>query len=388
MAHIEGHTHDSFAPVRDALARNLDAGIEVGASIVVNIDGEDVVDIWGGHTDAERTDPWREDTIVTVWSTTKTIVALAALMVIDRGLLDPYAPVAAYWPEFAANGKERIEVRHLLSHTSGVPAWEQPFVTEDAFDLTASTARLATQPTWWEPGSASGYHASNYGHLIGELIRRTTGLSLKEFVAQEIAGPLGADFQIGLKSEDRGRVARMLPPNAPRAFSLDDIDPQSVLYRTIVGSVGDPEIANTEAWYDADFGAVNGHGNARSVARILSVIPLGGIVDGVRLLRPDTIELIFQEQAAGTDLFLGIPMRWGIGFALPEPDGVPFVPSGKVCFWGGWGGSLAILDLERRVTITYMMNQMQTGVIGSEVSAAYCAIIDECLQTAGNTLAV
>ena len=388
MAHIEGHIDEDFAPVRESLEANLDAGVEVGASIVVNVDGENVVDIWGGHKDAERTDPWQEDTIVTVWSTSKTVVGLAGLMLIDRGLVDPYAPVAAYWPEFAANGKERVEVRHLLSHTSGVPAWEQPFAAEDTFDFAGAAARLATQPSWWEPGSASGYHASNFGHLTGELVRRVTGQGFKEFVAQEIAGPVGADFQIGLKPEDRARVAQMLPPTGPAALPMDDIDTESVFYRTMTGSIVDPSIANTEGWYNADIGAINGHGNARSVARILSAIALGGETGGVRLLSPETIDLIFQEQAHGTDLFLGIPLRWGIGFGLPESEGVPFVPAGKVCFWGGWGGSLIIMDLDRRVTISYMMNQMQPGVIGSEVSAAYCAVIDECLQAAGRPVVV
>ncbi|MEU6701401.1 serine hydrolase [Pseudonocardia sp. NPDC046786] len=134
-------------------------------------------------------------------------------------------------------------------------------------------------------------------------------------------------------------------------------------------------MANTTGWFDAAIGAANGHGNARSVARMLSAVALGGTSNGVRLLGPDTIDLIFREQAHGTDLFLGLPLRWGIGFGLPEPDGVPFVPAGRVCFWGGWGGSLIIMDLDRRMTISYAMNQMQPGVIGSEVSARYCEII-------------
>ncbi|MGE3254156.1 serine hydrolase, partial [Pseudonocardia sp.] len=144
--------------------------------------------------------------------------------------------------------------------------------------------------------------------------------------------------------------------------------------------------ANTPGWLRADIGAANGHGNARSVARILSALALGGETNGVRLLRPETIELIFEEQAHGPDLFLGLPLRWGIGYGLPEPDGVPFVPAGKVCFWGGWGGSLIIMDLERRTTISYVMNQMQPGVIGSEVSAAYCAVIARCLAAEPATL--
>lgn len=378
MAEVYGYTTEQYREVREALAANLDSGVEVGAGIVVNVDGADAVDIWGGHRDAERTLPWTEDTIVTVWSTTKTITSLAALMLIDRGLLDAFAPVAEYWPEFATNGKDSVQVRHLLSHTSGVSAWEQPFAVEDSYDFATAAGRLAAQAPWWEPGTASGYHASNYGHLVGELVRRVSGKSLKDFVAEEIAGPVGADFQIGAKEQDWGRIATMLPPVDTAAAEMPEPDPESVFYKTFIGSVTDPTIANTPGWYRADIGAVNGHGNARSVARIMSALALGGQTNGVRLLRPETIELIFAEQAHGPDLFLGLPLRWGIGYGLPEPEGVPFVPAGKVCFWGGWGGSLIIMDLDRRMTISYMMNQMQPGVIGSAVSAAYCEVIARC----------
>ncbi|MGE3254794.1 serine hydrolase domain-containing protein, partial [Pseudonocardia sp.] len=283
MAVVHGHVTPRFEEVRAALAANLDAGVEVGAGIVVNVDGTDVVDIWGGHRDAERTLPWTEDTIVTVWSITKTVTSLAALMLVDRGLLDPFAPVASYWPEFAAAGKDRVEVRHLLGHTSGVSAWERPFAPEDPFDVAAATAKLAAQAPWWEPGTASGYHASNYGHLVGELVRRVSGRSLREFVAAEIAAPTGADFQIGAREQDRDRIATILPPVAPPP-AMPEPDPDSVFVKTLSGSYTDPRVANTPGWLRADIGAANGHGNARSVARILSALALGGETNGVRLL--------------------------------------------------------------------------------------------------------
>ncbi|MFI5952862.1 serine hydrolase domain-containing protein [Cryptosporangium sp. NPDC051539] len=385
MTEVHGHVTDGFSAVSDALAKNLADGVEVGASLVVNIDGENVVDLWGGHRDAARTQPWTEDTIVTIWSSTKTVTSLAALMLVDRGLLDPYERVSRYWPEFAANGKESVEVRHLLSHTSGVSAWEQPFAAEDSYDVAAATARLAAQPPWWKPGTASGYHASNFGHLVGELVRRVSGRSLTDFVAEEIAGPVGADFRIGARPADRERIATMLAPTAAAAAPADlpAPDPDSVFFKTLTGSFQDPAIANTPQWLAAENGACNGHGNAHSVARIMSALALGGVTGGVRLLRPETIELIFDEQAHGIDLFLGIPLRWGIGYALPEPEGTSFVPAGKVCFWGGWGGSLVIMDLDRRMTISYLMNQMQPGVIGSAVSAGYCEVIAACAAAAG-----
>lgn len=381
MAAVAGHATEQFGELREALATNIADGVEVGASLVVDVDGDTVVDLWGGYRDAARTLPWTEDTIVNVWSTTKAVTALAALVLVDRGQLDPFAPVAAYWPEFAAHGKEHVEVRHLLSHTSGVSGWEQPFAPEDVYDLAASTSRLAAQAPWWEPGTASGYHATSYGHLVGEVVRRVSGRSLGAFVAEEIAGPLGADFRLGADEADTDRIAEIVPPPPAPAAASDAPapDPRSVAVRTFLGSVVDPTLPNTAAWRAAELGAVNGHGNARSVARMLSPVARGGEVDGVRLLRPETIELIFREQAHGPDLFLGIPLRWGIGFGLPEAEGVPFVRDGRLCFWGGWGGSLIIMDLERRTTISYMMNRMQPGVIGSEVSAAYCAIIERAM---------
>ncbi len=378
MADVQGTCDARFEPVRDALAAQLDSGNELGASITVDAGGQTVADLWGGWCDAGRTRPWAENTITNVWSTTKTVTNLAALMLADRGLLDPYAPVAKYWPEFAANGKERIEVRHILSHTSGVSGWGAPFSTEDMYDWDGATRRHAGQAPWWEPGTASGYHAQNQGHLVGELVRRLTGQHLKTCVAQEIAGPLGADFQIGAREADWDRIAPVTPP-PPLPFDLASMDPGSPVYKTFTGPVADAAAANTPAWRQADLGALNGHGNARSVARILSALALGGVVDGVRLLSPDTIALIFDEQSHGPDLVLGVPLRFGIGYALPETETVPYAPQGRACYWGGWGGSVIIADLDTGTTISYMMNKMAPGVIGSDRSEVYVRTILDCL---------
>ncbi|HKR70494.1 MAG TPA: serine hydrolase domain-containing protein [Streptosporangiaceae bacterium] len=367
---VKGNCSARFQGVRDALADKLASGDELGASIVINIDGEIVADMWGGFRDEARTVPWTEDTITNVWSTTKTITNLAALMLVDRGQLDVYAPIARYWPEYGANGKQDIEVRHLLSHTSGVSGWEQPFLIEDMYDWEKSTSQLASQAPWWEPGSASGYHGLNQGHMVGEIIRRITGKSLKQFVAQEIAGPLGADFQIGALEQDWERIADVVPP-PPLPFDMDAIDLQSPAFKTLTGPVADAAAANTAGWRNADMGAINGHGNARSVARIMSALALGGEVDGVRLLGPGTIDLIFEEQSNGVDLVLGVPLRFGIGYGLPILETVPYLPDDRICFWGGWGGSVIAMDLDRRMTISYMMNKMGAGVIGSDRSEAY-----------------
>jgi len=378
MAEVSGTCDARFAPVRDALAEQLERD-ELGASVVLDVDGEAVVDIWGGWCDTERRRPWERDTITNVWSTTKTVTNLAALMLIDRGQLDAYAPVADYWPEFAANGKEAIEVRHILSHTSGVSGWDPPFTVEDMYDWTASTERLAAQAPWWEPGTASGYHANNQGHLVGELVRRITGTPLKRFVADEIAGPLGADFQIGAAESDWPRIAPVVPP-PPLPIDLATLPPDSPMYKTFTGPVADANNANTAGWRRADLGALNGHANARSVARIIRALSLDGSVDGTRLLSPETIELIFDEQSHGSDLVLGVPLRFGIGYALPETETLPYLHQGRCCYWGGWGGSVIIADLDRRVTIAYMMNNMAPGIIGSDRAEAYVRAVYACFD--------
>ena len=370
MAELLGKCDDRFDGLRTALARNLESGEELGASLVLDIDGEIVVDLWGGFCDEARTVPWSEQTITNVWSSTKTVTSLAALMLVDRGELDVDAPVGRYWPEFAAQGKQDVLVRHVMSHASGVSGLDQPAVTEDLYDWPAATSRMAAQAPWWPPGSASGYHALNYGHLVGEVVRRISGKTLKQFVAEEIAGPLGADFQIGAAESDWGRIADVVPP-PPLPFDFAALDPASPAVRTLTGPLVPAEVANTPGWRRADIGAANGHGNARSVARIMSVLARGGEIDGVRLLDQDTIETIFKEQTNGIDLVLGVPLRFGIGYGLPQRDSMPWIPPEKICFWGGWGGSVIAMDLGRRMTISYMMNKMGAGIVGSDRCTEY-----------------
>jgi CubicO group peptidase (beta-lactamase class C family) len=380
MADLHGRCDERFGAVREELARNLDSGEELGASLVVDIDGDLVIDLWGGFRDEARTVPWTEHTITNVWSTTKTVTSLAALMLVDRGQLDVDTPVSAYWPEFAAAGKQDVLIRHLLSHASGVSGLDQPAVTEDLYDWAKATSRMAAQAPWWEPGTASGYHALNYGHLVGEVVRRVTGMTLKQFVADEIAGPLGADFQIGAAERDWDRIADVVPP-PPLAIDLAALPADSPAVRTLTGPVVEAQVANTPGWRCADLGAVNGHGNARSVARVMSVVARGGEVDGVRLLGRDTIDLIFREQQNGPDLVLGVPLRFGIGYGLPRADLLPWIPEERICFWGGWGGSMILMDVGRRATISYMMNKMGAGIIGSDRATAYGQAIYDALTT-------
>lgn len=380
---LAGHCDPRFADLAAALADEINTGGELGAAIAIDIDGETVVDMWGGYVDRAKTRQWNRDTIVNVFSSTKNITALAALLLIDRGQLDPYAPVCRYWPEFATNGKQDVQVRHVLSHTSGVSGWDMPFTLEDIYDWDKSTAQLAAQAPWWQPGTASGYHALTSGHLVGELVRRITGRTLKEFVRQEIAEPLGADMQIGARPEDDSRVAELIPP-PPLDVPLDAVPADHPMRKTFALMTPNAEAAltaQTIAWRRADIGSANGHGNARSLVRSLAAISLGGSAYGVQLLRPETIDLIFQEQADGIDLVMCMPARWGIGFALPKPEAVPDIPTGRICFWGGWGGSMAVMDLDRRMTFSYVMNKMgQVTSAGSDRTQKYTRLIYQTMR--------
>ncbi|WP_327699502.1 serine hydrolase domain-containing protein [Streptomyces sp. NBC_00459] len=348
MVETSGTCTDQFAPVREALAASLDDK-DVGASVAVFLDGEPVVDLWGGHIDEARTVPWERDTIINTWSTTKTMTALSALVLADRGDLDLDAPVARYWPEFAANGKDDVLVRHLLGHTAGLPTWDEPMTVEDLYDWPTATARLAAQAPAWKPGTEGGYHAITYGYLVGEVVRRVTGRTLGAFFAEEIAGPLGADFHIGLSAEHDHRVAPVIPP--PRR----PLDPDRALSADRPGNPPlPPRTANTEAWRRAGIPAVNGHGNARSVAAVQSVLACGGTARGVRLLSEAGCERALEEQFAGTDSVLGMPMRWGMGYGL----GGGQLPNPRTCSWGGWGGSMVLVDMDARLTVAYVMNRM------------------------------
>jgi CubicO group peptidase (beta-lactamase class C family) len=375
---LGGKCSARFEPLRELFAAKLESGEDLGASLAVNVGGEMVVNLWGGWADEARTVPWAENTITVVFSTTKTMAALAALVLVERGRLDLDANVARYWPEFAARGKEEIKVRHLLSHTSGVSGWDPPVTFQDVYDWDRSTAMLAAQAPWWEPGTASGYHAFTYGHLIGEVIRRITGQRLGAFFAAEVAGPLGADFYIGLPPSEFPRVANVVATQWPPT-DLTRFDPNGPAFKTFTGPNLDLniELCCTERWRRAEIGAGNGHGNARSVARIQSVVACGGEVDGVRLLSPRTIERIFEVQYNGIDLVTGMHVRMGIGYGLlPFPEVLAFLPEGRLAAWGGAGGSLVIADVDRRMTFAYVMNKMVPSAVGPVAEALVKRLYD------------
>ncbi len=378
MTDVQGHCDDRFAPVRDAFADAFARGEERGACAYVTIDGEPVVDIWAGVATDDGA-PWERDTIVNVWSTTKTMAGLCVLMLADRGEVDLHAPVATYWPEFAANGKEGVLVSHVMSHTAGVSGFEPAIAPTDLYDWDAVCTGLAAQEPWWEPGTQSGYHAITQGYLQGEIVRRVTGRSIGTFFREEVAGPLGADFHIGLPASEDERVADMIPPPPAGLEALAAVyDPGGIAVRTLLSCPVDATEPRTRDWRGAEIPAAGGTGNARSVGRIHSALACGGEVDGVRLLSEAGVERILEEQSHTDDLVLGLKIRFGMGFGLIN-ESIPLSPSPRAFFWGGYGGSLALTDLDRRMTVTYVMNKMSSGMAGdlrgaAVVFAAYAAL--------------
>ncbi len=361
MTEIHGTCDERFAAVQEAFAKNFDGGLERGACFAAHLDGEPIVDLWAGTRDAAGEQPWERDTIVNVYSTTKAMAAITTLRLVDRGELDLDAPVSSVWPEFAANGKESVLVRHLLSHTSGLSGWQEPVAIEDLYDWDRTCGLLAAQAPWWEPGTESGYHAITQGFLLGEVVRRVTGRTLGTVFREEIAEPLGVDFHIGLDEQHEPRLGELVPPEQSLASGV--LDEGSVAGRTLGNPVMRGDIANTRGWRAAEIPAANGQGNARAVATVAGTLACGGTRDGVEVLSERTLDLILEEQCHRQDLVLGVPIRWGLGFGL-RSDVIPLAPSERMFFWGGWGGSLVVVDRDERLGFSYVMNKMGEGTLG------------------------
>ncbi|HET8604981.1 MAG TPA: serine hydrolase domain-containing protein [Marmoricola sp.] len=376
-AALHGTCDPDFERLRDLLADNLADGTEAGASLAVVRDGETVVDLWGGE--ARPGEPWREDTIVQVWSVTKVMAALTTLVLADRGLIDLDAPVSSYWPAFRTR---EVLVRHLLAHTSGMAGWSEALDVAGLLDLERSEAMLAEQEPWWQPGTASGYHMVSYGHLLDGLVRAATGVPLADQFRTLVAEPLGADFHLGVPENALPRCADLVPPETS-GIDPKALPPGNFLLPTVTNPLLDVRaLCNTEPWRRVSVAGANGHGNARSIARVQSAVSHGGEVDGVRLLSKETLDRIFDVQAEGPDLVLLVPVRFGIGYALPEPASAPAVPEGRVCWWTGYGGAVVVNDLDRRTTVAYAMNRMVPHYTSSPRTDGYLRTAFGCLEGA------
>jgi CubicO group peptidase (beta-lactamase class C family) len=475
---IQGLCEPRFEAVKDAFTRNFEEGMEVGASFAVTINGEYVIDIWGGFKDKSKTQPWKKDTICNVYSTTKVPTVLCTMMCVDRGLLDLDEKVAKYWPEFGQNGKENILVRQILSHTSGLAGIEETIPFNTYYDWDKITSLLAAQKPWWEPGTKSGYHSITHGFLLGELVKRVTGKTLGKFFKEEIADPLNIDFHIGLAEDFVPRVTKLIPdrpimeyvsltmsavfkignkseivkkeieslekrvmldfgdedqfaiiisngkisfkpgkinnPDCSFTASKDragamnwifsslneepdyisknlkmegnpeDLDQIKKLFELFalearrLGTVGLKMALNPCGLRDrsgdrefqaAESPASNGHGNARSVVKIASIIACEGELDGLRFISQETLEKILEEQIYGRDLVMPYPLRWGLGVGLPTKERPR--PNPRTCFWGGMGGSAIIMDLDAHIGIGYVMNQMRNQTLQETAANKY-----------------
>ncbi|GGN43324.1 serine hydrolase [Streptomyces kronopolitis] len=357
MAQVHGTCTEQFTELRSLLQASLERGDDAGASVAVCLDGTMVVDLWGGHLDAGRKSPWQADTLVTTWSVAKTMTALCALVLADHRTIGFDDPVARYWPQFAAAGKGEVLVRHILGHTAGLPDWDQPLSTDDLYDWEKATESLARQPPRWKPGTTSGYHALTQGFLLGEIIRRTTGMSPGAFFASTLAQPLGADFHFSIGEADDHRIAPLLPHTTPPpgpSGAPNCMPP--VQLRTLVT----PQDTWAEGWRRAEIPAAAGWGNARSIARLQALLACGGALDGHRLFSETTADAALAEESNQTDLVLGSHVRFGRGFGLTTPDLADVLPNPRTCWWDGWGGSVAVTDLDARLSIAYAMNQMRS----------------------------
>ncbi|MFD7375793.1 serine hydrolase domain-containing protein [Streptomyces mirabilis] len=360
---VHGHCDARFAAVRTAFEENFRDRDELGAAVTVTLDGETMVDLWGGWADAARTRLWERETLVNVWSTSKGPTALCAHILADRGLLDFDAPVAAYWPEFAAAGKESVLVRHLLSHRAGLAGLREPHDLAQLCDWELTVERLAAQEPWWEPGTRSGYHALTFGHLVGEVVRRVSGLRPGAFLEREVTGPLGIDFTIGLPEKEAERAAELVHPrvasSSEQAAIFAQLAPAAVaaLANPLVGAAE----ANTARWRAAEIPAANGHGTARAVAALYGIFAGRGAYGSRQVLSPEAAERVREGQGSCRDLVLGAGFEHetetGLGLWLSGPNG-SYGPNPRAFGHDGFGGSCGLADPESGLSLGYVMNRM------------------------------
>ena len=384
MTSVHGDTAPGFEPVRDAFADNFESGREVGAAFAAYHRGRKVVDLWGGIADEATGRPWQPDSIVLVFSSTKGATALCANMLAERGALDMDAPVARYWPEFAQGGKAEIPVKYLLSHQAGLAWIDGEMSLEEALSWDPVVAALAKQVPHWEPGMQHGYHATTYGWLVGEVIRRVTGIPVGRFFREEVAEPLELDFWIGLPEAEEPRVVPVIPFELPEDRELKEmmeafLGPDSSLGKALVapgGAFTEQAVWNSRAMRAAEVPAANGVTDARSLARMYA--SMIGETDGIRIIGPDQLERATTQITTGPNtVLLDLDVQFGLGFMVPSD----LVALGGPRSFGhfGAGGSVGWADPDASLAVGYVMNRMDIGLAGdvrstSLVGAAHEAV--------------
>jgi CubicO group peptidase (beta-lactamase class C family) len=361
--HLSGVCDEAFLPVVEAFAANYELEEEIGSAASIVVDGKSVVDVWAGHRDAAASKPWERDTIVCMMSVAKGIAGMSFNMLIDRGLVDPEAPVARYWPEFAQNGKEGVLVRHVLDHTAGLPVVLDPLWPGAIFDCDAIVAALEKQAPLWEPGTTAAYHIHTQGNILGEIVRRITGKRFAKFIADEVPAPLALDYQIGgLSQADQARCADLVPTIAGTILARRDDDPDSLIAKGFTQHPKDDmgAILNSVGWRTAEIASANGHGTARSVARIYGAIARGGDIDGVHLMSAKTIADMITEQHNQTEKMQARPYHQGRGVLLNTPSSVWMGPNMRSFGHHGFGGSIGMGDPDAKIGFAYACNKMHS----------------------------
>jgi CubicO group peptidase (beta-lactamase class C family) len=361
---VRGAVQAGWEGVRDAFVTNFRDRDEVGAAVCVYVDGAPVVDMWGGLADRIAGKPWQDNTIVCVFSSTKGVTAIGANLAIERGLLDPDAPVSKYWPEFAANGKDAVTVRQVLSHRAGLPLVEDELTLDEALRWEPVVEALAAQAPIWEPGSRHGYHMRTYGWLVGEILRRVTGRSPGTYLREDVTEPLGVDFWVGLPESEEPRVARLVPPATTPRDALASFGDSLLLGRVLANPGGHfdyDEMWNTRALHAAELPSSNGIGDARALARLYASC-IGDGVDGRRTLSDDTIAAAITVQSKGPDAVLMIESCFGLGFMLGRSFGAANPPT--AFGHAGAGGSVAFADPSSGLAFAYVMNDLRFDPAG------------------------
>ena len=384
---VEGFCDPAFAEVKDEFARNFEARGEAGASVCISVKGETVVDLWGGVADKASGDPWREDTVSIVFSCSKAATALCAHMLIDRGELELHAPVAKYWPEFAKNGKEKTTVQMMLNHESAVPALREPVRPGGFLDWDYMIGRMEDEPAFWEPGTRNGYHMVNFGWTVGELVRRVSGKSLGQFFADEVAGPTGARFWIGLPDGISPHIAPVIPyapkPDDPVSdfMKLLLTEPDSIQALSFVNNGG--WSPNDPAAHRAEIGGAGGISNARGQVAMYTPLACN---DGTLVSKDRVHAMSMVSTATQLDATLLIPSRFASGFmksmdnrALPPGQRESAIIGDRAFGHVGAGGHIGFADPECAMAFSYTMSQMGRGLLMNDrgqplIDAAYKAL--------------
>ncbi len=357
-ADIRGLCPRRFGAVREAFAANISEGRELGARFALAVDGEIMIDLIGGWADRARSRPFVEETLTSVFSTTKALASLMIARLVDAGRLSYSQPVAEIWPAFAAAGKGAVTVGQVMSHQAGLAGFAEPMEPSLWFDRDAILARLEALAPLWPPGAASGYHPVTIGFVAGEIFRRVDGRSLGAALRADLAAPLGLDLWIGLPDKEHARCADVQrPPAAPDLGEITEL--KRIAFLTKWASPGGVSLAD---WRRAEIPSVTGHATAPALARVMAILACGGRLDGDQWLSAQSVHEASRERRRGRDLVLPYDLGWGAGFLRNEDLGI-YGPGAQTVGHSGWGGSCAFADPERRLSAAYVMNRQSAELI-------------------------